>query len=141
MMTPTEYRNYIKRLDGATGRWHAQIQAFDIAKLKTDYEVGKRLEHARKTLDQNIQLIRRFMDGQLLNESLGSDIEMQNSVADAADVANGLMWLLPNSEPGESWERIFGEVGKEMTEFDVKIRKHVYLYAEQLQARGEKCSK
>lgn len=141
MMTPSDYRNYIKRLDGATRRWRAQIEGLDIAKLKTSYESGKQLEQARGVLDQNIQLIRRFMDGQLSDESLSSDIEMQNSIEDADAVTNGLMWLLPDNEQGKDWQRIFADMAKEMTGLDVGIRKHIYLYADQLQTKAEKCSK
>lgn len=141
LMEPAEYRAYLKRLDAAVSRWQPQFEAMNVEKMDLGYAVGKTLEMYRDIIRKNLALMHESIGLQFVRESLSQDITLESSLVEVVDDLGNIVNNLPENERGVYWGRSLVPLSKEMREFDPPLRKHVGAYADQLQARAERCSK
>jgi hypothetical protein len=141
LMAANEYRDYLKRLDAAVARWQVQFEAMNVEKMKVDYSLGKMLERQRDVMAKNLGLIHESIGPQLDRESLSRDIALEGSLTEAEATLGDIMHTLPANEQGVYWGRSLLPIAKEMSDFDPPFRKHVWAYADELQAKAERCSK
>lgn len=140
IMNPSEYREYLKRLDVQAEHWQDQIGAINIEKIKVDYSVGKQLAQAQQIASKNIAFVRNSVRLQHSHDSLTNDIQIENSLTDANSMLNVLDDLMPENGEGVYWARTLTPLMKEIGEVDFQLRKHVAAHADLVEAKADKCS-
>jgi hypothetical protein len=141
MMDKAQYREQLKRADDAARRWEKQLNSIDLDKLKVSYSTGRSIEKARSTLLDNFLYMHRFIAEQLVSESLSGDIMIENTLGDVVSPVDTLIDLLPTTGDGNYWLRTLGPMGEEMMGFQIPLRKHINILAENLQLKAEVCSR
>lgn len=141
LMSASQYREYMKGLDAAAGRWQKQIEAIDVGKMNLDYSSGKTVERARGAILQNLKLMRSFIEKQRSMEALSVDILIQDTIGDASEPLSVLEFMLPANQEGLYWQRTLPAINTEMTDLQGQLRKHIDAYADKLQLEAAGCSK
>jgi hypothetical protein len=80
------------------------------------------------------------MPGSLGLERSG-DIMIENTLGDVVSPVDTLIDLLPTTGDGNYWLRTLGPMGEEMMGFQIPLRKHINILAENLQLKAEVCSR
>jgi|ERR1700722_15003559 hypothetical protein len=141
LMGASEYHDYMKGLDASAQRWQREIKAIDVAKMNLDYSSGKTVEHARRTIVENLKFMRNFIEQQRSTEMLSVDISIENTIGDASAPLSVLLDMLPPNQEGVYWQRTLPAINSEMTDLQVQLRKHIDAYANKLQLEATRCSK
>lgn len=138
VLSASQYRDYLDRLDGAAQQWQTHIRSIGVEKMNVDYSTGKMIERERGAVLGNLKNLRAFIDKQRSNELLSVDILMEGSMGDASEPLSVLLLTLPSDQ-----DRVksLSTVQTNMVDLQLEIRKHIDAYADKLQSRAESCSK
>jgi len=129
-MSPSEHRDYMKRLDAATLKWQEQISALSIDNLNVSYSVGKNLEQTKEIAMQNLNMIRRRIKLQLRRDRLEDNIGINLELLDLSNMLHLIVQTLPATGQAERLgEEILTSSGDVAT-LEMALRKHVFAYAE-----------
>jgi hypothetical protein len=141
LMSASQYRDYMKGLDAAAGRWQKQIKAIDVGKMNVNYSSGKTVEDARGAILKNLKLMHSFIEQQHSMEALSVDISIEDTIGDASEPLSVLLDMLPPNQEGLYWQRTLPAINTEMADLQVQLRKHIDAYAKKLQLEAAGCSK
>ena len=141
LMSASQYRDYMKGLDAAAGRWQKQIKAIDVGKMNVNYSSGRTVEHARGAILKNLKLMHSFIEQQHSMEALSVDISIEDTIGDASEPLSVLLDMLPPNQEGLYWQRTLPAINTEMADLQGQLRKHIDAYAKKLQLEAAGCSK
>lgn len=139
-MTPSEYHAFLKRLDSSVVKWQGQVESLNVEKLNVTFVIGKDIEQEKDVALKNLSLVRQIAQQQLIKHTLANDIDLDQSLEDAMNMLAGIVSLLPEDAQAARWGQSIPSV-EEFGAFVVPLRRHVLSYADELQARAEKCSR
>src|ERR1700730_1208094 len=80
MMSPSAYREFLKRLDISVAKWHHQVDSLNVEKLNVTFSIGKTIEHQKDAALQHLGLIHQLISRQLIKDFISNDISMEGSL-------------------------------------------------------------
>jgi hypothetical protein len=141
MMSPSQYQDYLNRLDVASAQWQKQVNSVNMEKLSIDYATGKMMERARHAILGNLDLLRGFVKEQRSIDRLSVDVGIEEVIGDAFDPVSTLLSILPTNQQGSTLQQSLSSIQTEMSDLQLEIRQHTVAYADKLQTKAEGCTK
>ncbi len=141
LMSPTNYRIFIRQLDSRLNQWEQHVQSLDVDQLGVSYAVGKNISGSQGIARETIQRVRRIADAELDHKArLSNRIALQNELGLLTDTLWILRNLLPPSQQGSRWsESVAAPMQQDVSNYVLPLQKHVDAYADELQSRAERC--
>lgn len=140
VLTPSEHRDLLKKLDRCVPDWVQRIELLDIEKLNVSYSVGKNLEQEKDIILQNLSFMRKAIAQQLIQNRLSTDISLESSLEDVMNFSRTLLDSLPETAEAARWSHSVPDP-KEFEPFTIPLMKHILSSADRLQKNAEDCSR
>lgn len=140
MMSPTEYKAFLQRLDDHAIAWNNNIRALNIDQMKLFYAEGKPLAQFQSNALGAVDMLRKYVALEKAHVQLSKEIDMLSMLKIIDEATGDLVVMLPQRREAVSWGRQILPVEREMNDYSTQFEKHISDYADQLQAKAQRCS-
>jgi hypothetical protein len=140
MMSPTEYKAFLMRLDDRATEWNKNIRALNIDQMNLSYAGGKPLAQFQSNALGAVDMLRKYVALEKARVQLSNEIDMLSMLKIIDEATTDLLGVLPERREAVSWGRSILPVEREMNDYSTQFEKHISDYADQLQAKAERCS-
>jgi len=141
MMSASDYQGFLKRLDAAIPQWEKALREVKIDELNVVYSVGNVIVENQRLALQKLALMRPITKAEYDHPRLRNEMSMLDSLNDVTSELSGMSHFLPESPQTSKWVASTATpTVSDIAKFLSPLMDHVFAYADNLQARAEKCS-